>query len=107
AVICINVLQSAKNRNNFFLWFRELIRILDYGGFLLLGTQSKIGLSRDHKPGDHKHMDEPGQEDLYLLTGDVLNEILRLDHLKTVENTKTLMIDEKISHTYLFLEKSV
>ena len=107
AIICINVLHSAKNRNDFFLWFGELFRMLSYGGFLLLGMQSNIGLSRYHKAGDQKNIGESGQEDLYLLTGDVLDEILRLDYLKAVENTKTLMIDEKISNTYLFLEKSV
>ncbi len=107
AIICINVLHSAKNHNDFFLWFGQLFRILNYGGFLLLGMQSKIGLSTYHKPGDQKDIDEPGQEDLYFLTGDVLDEILRLDYLKTVENTKTLLIDEKISNTYLFLKKSV
>lgn len=107
AIICINVLHSAKNRNDFFLWFGELFRMLKYGGFLILGMQSNIGLSRYHKAGDQKNISESGQEDLYLLTGDVLDEILRLDYLKAVENTKTLMIDEKISNTYLFLEKSV
>lgn len=107
AIICINVLHSAKNRNDFFLWFGELFRMLKYGGFLILGMQSNIGLSRYHKPGNQKDIGESGQEDLYLLTGDVLDEILRIDYLKTVENTKTLMIDEKISNTYLFLEKSV
>jgi SAM-dependent methyltransferase len=107
AIICINVLHSTKNRNDFFLWFGQLFRILNYGGFLLLGMKSEIGLSRYHKPGDQKDIDEPGQEDLYLLTGDVLEEIQRLDYLRTVENTKTLLTDDEMSNTYLFLEKSV
>jgi SAM-dependent methyltransferase len=107
AIICINVLHSAKNRKEFILWFDQLFRILNIGGFLLLGMQSKIGLGRSYKTSDRKDIDDPGQEDLYLLSKDVLDEILRLDYLKTVENTKTLMIDEKISNTYLFLEKSI
>jgi 2-polyprenyl-3-methyl-5-hydroxy-6-metoxy-1,4-benzoquinol methylase len=107
AIICINVLHAAKNRNVFFHWFDQLIRMLNYGGFLLLGMQSQIGTGRNYKQSDRKAMNETDKEGSYLLTRDLLEEILRLDYLKTVENTKTIMIDDIISHTYLFLEKSI
>ncbi len=107
SIICINVLHSANNRNEFFLWLKQLSRMMNFGGFLLLGTQSNIGIKSYPIKSDQKEIVEPEQEDLFLLTGDVLNEILRLDYLKNVENTKTLLIDEKISTTYLFLEKFV
>ena len=106
AIICINVLHSVKNRNDFFIWFEQLFRMLNHGGFLLLGIRSQIGIGTHRDPIDRKDLYEPEKENIYLLTDDLLNEILKLDYLKTVENTKTILIDNKISHTYLFLEKS-
>jgi 2-polyprenyl-3-methyl-5-hydroxy-6-metoxy-1,4-benzoquinol methylase len=107
AIICINVLHSAKNRNDFFIWFEQLFRLLNYGGFLLFGMQSQIGTSKYHHQCDQKELVDLENENKYLLTQDVVDEILILDYLKTVENTKTILIDNEVSHTYLFLEKSV
>jgi ubiquinone/menaquinone biosynthesis C-methylase UbiE len=106
AIICINVLHSAKNRDDFFTWFEQLFRMLNFGGFLLLGMQSQIGLSEYYTESDRRDINDPEKENLYLLNADVLSEILGLDYLKTVENCKTILIDDKVSHTYLFLEKS-
>lgn len=106
AIICLNVLHSAKNQNDFFLWFEQLIRMLHSGGFLLLSLQSQIGVSQNPQQDDAKGRNNKGNENFYLLTENVLQEILKLDYLKTIENTKTILIDNKKSHTYLFLERS-
>jgi len=106
AIICINVLHSAKNQNDFFRWLGHLIRMLNSGGFLLLSLQSQIGVSQNHQQSDPHSRNNLGNENFYLLTENVLKEILKLDNLKTIENTKTILIDDNKSHTYLFLEKS-
>jgi 2-polyprenyl-3-methyl-5-hydroxy-6-metoxy-1,4-benzoquinol methylase len=106
AIICLNVLHSAKNQNDFFLWFEQLIRMLHSGGFLLLSLQSQIGVSQNHQQDDPNGRNNMGNENFYLLSENVLQEILKLDYLKTIENTKTILIDNKKSHTYLFLERS-
>jgi 2-polyprenyl-3-methyl-5-hydroxy-6-metoxy-1,4-benzoquinol methylase len=106
AIICLNVLHSAKNQNDFFLWFEQLIRMLHSGGFLLLSLQSQIGVSQNHQQDDPDDRNNMRNENFYLLTENVLQEILKLDYLKTIENTKTILIDNKKSHTYLFLERS-
>jgi len=106
AIICLNVLHSAKNQNDFFLWFEQLFRMLHSRGFLLLSLQSQIGVSQNHQQDDPNGRNNMGNENFYLLTENVLQEILKLDFLKTIENTKTILIDNKKSHTYLFLERS-
>jgi SAM-dependent methyltransferase len=106
AIICINVLHSAKNRNEFLEWFEQLVRMLNSGGLLLLSLQSQIGLSRKYKHLQKEESDLAGIEDFYLLTESVLKEILELDYLKTFENTRSILIDNENSFTYLFLEKS-
>jgi SAM-dependent methyltransferase len=95
-----------KNQNDFFLWFEQLIRMLHSGGFLLLSLQSQIGVSQNHQQDDPDDRNNMRNENFYLLTENVLQEILKLDYLKTIENTKTILIDNKKSHTYLFLERS-
>lgn len=97
AIICINVLHSAKNQNEFFLSLEQLLRILKSGGILFLSLQSQIGVKSDRQQDD---------QNFYLLTKVAIEEILRYDYLKTIENTKTILIDDNKSHTYLFLKKS-
>ena len=106
AIICINVLHSAKNQNDFFKWFEQLFRMLKFSGLLLLSVQSQIGLTHNHQQNDKESRNFAGNEDFYLLTQSVLKEILKLDYLKTFENTRSILIDNEKSYTYLFLEKS-
>ena len=106
AIICINVLHSAKNQNDFFKWFEQLVRILKSGGLLLLSAQSQIGLTHNHQQNDQKGGNFAGNENFCLLTESLLKEILKLDYLKTFENTRSILIDNEKSYTYLFLEKS-
>ena len=107
AIICINVLHSAKNQNEFFKWLGQLVRLLKSGGLLLLSIQSQIGLSHGHQQCDQKGRYFDANKDFYLLTESVLKEILKLDYFKTFENTRSILIDNEKSYTYLFLEKSV
>lgn len=106
AIICINVLHSAKNQTDFFKWFQQLVRMLKFGGLLLLSVQSQFGLTHNHQQNDKESRNFSGNEDFYLLTESVLKEILKLDCLKTFENTRSILIDNEKSYTYLFLEKS-
>ena len=105
AIICINVLHSAKNQNEFLEWFEQLVRMLNSGGLLLLSLQSQIGLSHKYKHLGEENSNSAGIDDFYLLTESVLKEILELDYIKTFENTRSILIDNENSFTYLFLKK--
>jgi len=103
AILCINVLHSASGKDALLGWYESLIRMLAVGGFMLLSIKSRIGLS-DEGDLTGSGNTSRNEEDYYLLTRDLLTELLQNDHIKCVEHAKSIITDG-MSHTYLFLER--
>jgi len=105
AVMCINVLHSAKDNSAFFNLLDYLIRLLNIGGFLLLSMQSQIGLTQISKESDCYDVSNPEENSDLYFSNDLLSEIKAHDQLIELEPVKTLMIDDNKSNTYLYLQK--
>jgi 2-polyprenyl-3-methyl-5-hydroxy-6-metoxy-1,4-benzoquinol methylase len=105
AVLCINVLHAAKDRNGFYNMLEQLIRILVPGGFLFISMQSQIGLSVNHVGHNGDADGAVPDEDVFYLTNELLSEIIAHESLMEIEPFKTIIIDDKKSSTYLFIQK--
>jgi 2-polyprenyl-3-methyl-5-hydroxy-6-metoxy-1,4-benzoquinol methylase len=107
AVICINVLHSVSGHDEFFDLFDHLLRLLNNGGFLFLSMESDIGLSnRSLKKSINEEIRTLASHNFYF-SSELRHEILANDQLMEIEPSKTIVIGDIKSYTYLFLKKKV
>ena len=105
AVLCINVLHTAKDRTSFFLLLDHLIQLLKPDGLLFLSMQSKIGLSEIRREKYHHNGSYTEENGNLYFSDDLLSEIRAHEGLMEIEPVKTIMIDDNKSYTYLFIQK--
>jgi 2-polyprenyl-3-methyl-5-hydroxy-6-metoxy-1,4-benzoquinol methylase len=105
AVLCINVLHTAKDRKTFFNLLDHLIRLLNPGGYLFLSLHSRIGLTQAAWVSNCRNDSNIYDEGNFYITNDLLSEIQAHAMLMEIEPVKTIVIDDIKSHTYLFFQK--
>lgn len=105
-VICNAVLHFAKNLNNFHQMFEELLRVLKPQGVLFIRMASNFGIETQIeliKDGVYKL---PDNSTRFLLTNEILTEILHKHNIALIENIKTTLVHNKRSMTTLILNKN-
>lgn len=105
AVLCINVLHSAKDRTSFFNLLDHLIQLLKPEGLLFLSMQSKIGLSKISMERYGNNVSYAEENGNFYFSNDLLSEIRTHEGLMEIEPVKTIVIDDNKSYTYLFIQK--
>ena len=105
-IICNAVLHFAKNLNHFHQMFEELFRVLKPQGVLFIRMASNFGIETQIeliKDGVYKL---PDNSTRFLLTNEILTEILHKHNIALVENIKTTLVHNKRSMTTLILNKN-
>lgn len=104
-VLCNAVLHFAKSETHFKEMFSELVRVLKKGGSLFIRMTSDIGI--EGKPTllhDGVYFLPDGSH-RFLLTRDLLNEMLSTHQLSLLENVKSTNVSDLRSMTTLVLMK--
>jgi 2-polyprenyl-3-methyl-5-hydroxy-6-metoxy-1,4-benzoquinol methylase len=104
-VLCINVLHSVEDQNEFFNLIGHLMRILKPDGLLFLSMQSKIGLSKISRERHGNNVSSAEENGNFYFSNDLLSEIRTHEGLMDIEPVKTIVIDDNKSYTYLFFQK--
>jgi 2-polyprenyl-3-methyl-5-hydroxy-6-metoxy-1,4-benzoquinol methylase len=105
AVLCINVLHSARDRQEFFNLLDHLQRLVTIGGFLFLSMESKIGFSSESHKIKNPCEDDLHDEQNFYYSAELRSEIIANDQIMEIEPARTILIDDIKSNTYLFLRK--
>lgn len=105
AVLCINVLHTVSDHNEFFNVLDHLIRLVKTDGLLFLSMQGNIGLPV--QPPDNKITIDRNQDmgNHFYLSDDLLTEVMADDRLMEIEPIKTILFNDNKSYTYLLLKK--
>lgn len=104
-VICSAVLHFAKSHQHFKQMFSQLVRILKPGGSIFIRMTSNIGIENrveEMKDGVH-HI--PDGSIRYLLTKEMLQEIMTSHQLSFLEPLKTVNVDDVRCMSTLMLKK--
>ena len=105
AIICINVLHSVADRNEFFNIMDKLLKLLNKGGYMILSMESRIGLFHERVTAEVSMNSVCGQMQTFYFSEELKSELLTNDQLIEIEPAKTILIDDIKSYTYLFLQK--
>ena len=105
AAICINVLHSVTKQEEFFRLWNGLIRLVRNEGLLFVVMESTFGMegtSGKTITGNDNPAEDP---DRFYLTPGLLDEIMDNGGCTHIEPIKSLLIDQRMSQTYLLLKK--
>ena len=104
-IISSAVLHFARNHKHFKDMLKEMVRVLKPGGTLFIRMNTRRGMESiitENKTGVY---DLPDGSERYLLTTEMLQEIMRKAQLSFVEPFKTVVVDDKRSMCVLILRK--
>ena len=105
AIISSAVLHFAENKDHFLEMLREMVRVLKPGGILFARMATDVGMKEEIKPiGDGKYFLPDGSV-RFLLTKELLKEIMSLFKLEFIEAFKTVVVDQKRSMSTLVLSR--
>ncbi len=105
AIISSAVLHFAENKNHLFTMIKEMVRVLKPTGLLFIRMATDIGMEKCIKPmGDGKFFLPDGTV-RFLLTKELLHEIMDQFGLEYIEPFNTVIVDEKRSMSTLVLRK--
>lgn len=104
-IICNAVLHFANNTEHFKLMFAQLVRVLQPKGSLFIRMSSTIGFQ-----GYVTHISDgvyklPHENQLFLLTKELLKEQMQIHNLSFLEPLKTVIVDDIRTMTTLVLTK--
>lgn len=103
-IICNAVLHFAKNENHFKSMFSELIRVLKPNGTLFIRMTSDIGIKKHIKHIANGVYKLPDGTERFLLTNELLQNIMNIHQLTFLESLKTVNVDDKRCMTTLMLQ---
>ena len=103
-IICNAVLHFAKDENHFISMFSELIRVLKANGTLFIRMTSDIGIKTHIKHIANGVYKLPDGTERFLLTNELLQNIVNTHQLKFLEPLKTVNVDDKRCMTTLMLQ---
>lgn len=104
-VICNAVLHFATNQEHFIAMFSELVRVLQTGGVLFIRMTSDIGIEhRLTESRDGVYLIPDGSR-RFLLTRELLADVMQQYNLKFVETLKTVNVNDIRCMTTLVLSK--
>lgn len=104
-VICSAVLHFAENQEHFKSMFSELVRVLKPAGSLFVRLASNFGIKEPFshlKNGVYLLNDKTNR---FLLTSDMLNELMKVHQLQFLEKLKTTNVNNLRCMTTLVLMK--
>ena len=103
-IICNAVLHFAKDENHFKSMFSELIRVLKPNGTLFIRMTSDIGIKKHIKHIANGVYKLPDGTERFLLTKELLHNIMNTHQLTFLESLKTVNVDDKRCMTTLMLQ---
>ena len=106
-IICNAVLHFAKDENHFKSMFSELIRVLKPNGTLFIRMTSDIGIKKHIKHIANGVYKLPDGTERFLLTNELLQNIMNTHQLTFLESLKTVNVDDKRCMTTLMLQYKV
>lgn len=105
AIISSAVLHFAENKDHFLEMLREMVRVLKPGGILFARMATDVSMKEEIKPiGDGKYFLPDGSV-RFLLTKELLKEIMQQFKLEFIEPFKTVVVDQKRSMSTLVLSR--
>ncbi|MCK5367113.1 MAG: class I SAM-dependent methyltransferase, partial [Cyclobacteriaceae bacterium] len=105
AIISSAVLHFAENKDHFLEMLSEMVRVLKPGGILFARMATDVGMKEEVKPmGDGKYFLPDGSV-RFLLTKELLKEIMQQFKLEFIEPFKTVVVDQKRSMSTLVLSR--
>ena len=105
-VICSAVLHFAKSIDHFLEMFSELVRVLKPGDSIFFRMASDIGLESRLEPRGEGRFGLPDGSDRFLLTKELLHEVMKTWDLKFLEPLKTTNVNDLRCMSTLVLQKS-
>lgn len=106
AVICSAVLHFAENRQHFLKMWEHLYRVLKPGGLLFVRMTSSLGIEQAlNEPTNGKHFLPDGSL-RFLLTEELLKELLQSYPGKLVEPLKSVLVQNARSMATVVLQKA-
>lgn len=105
-VICSAVLHFARDHQHFKAMLQPLLRTLKPDGVLFIRMCSDIGLGRDVVAGSAGLADLPDGSTRYLLTREMLREVIHSHSLALLEPVKTVNVQDQRAMTTLVLTKA-
>lgn len=105
AVISSAVLHFAENKEHLLRMLAELVRVLKPNGILFARMASDVGMKDKIKPLGEGRFYLPDGSVRYLLTKELLNEIINEFGFEFLEPFKTVIVDDKRCMSTLVLRK--
>jgi 2-polyprenyl-3-methyl-5-hydroxy-6-metoxy-1,4-benzoquinol methylase len=105
-IICSAVLHFAKSHTHFKQMFGELVRVLKPGGMFFIRMTSNIGIEKRVMEIENGVHDIPDGSIRYLLTKDMLAEVMNHHQLSFLEPLKTVNVDDVRCMSTLVLRKA-
>jgi len=105
-IICNAVLHFAEDKNHFFAMFNELLRILKPQGSLFIRIASNFGIEDSAVEIGNGVYQLPDGSTRFLLTQEILDELIAINTISLVENVKTTIVHNKRSMTTLVVNKN-
>ncbi len=104
-IICNAVLHFAKDLSQYLKMFEEFLRILKPQGSLLIRMASNFGIENEVREVSNGVYKLPDCSTRFLLTQNILEDILNRKDLTFLENIKTTIVHNQRSMTTLLLKK--
>jgi tellurite methyltransferase len=104
-VISSAVLHFAKSHDHFLLMFSEMIRVLKAKGHLFIRMTSNIGLEGGKKEGTDGCYSLPDGSLRYLITRELISELVEEFNLEFIEPVKTTIVNDLRCMTTLVIGK--
>ena len=104
-IICNALLHFAKNENDFYSMFSELVRVLKPNGTLFLRIASNIGLEKQVEHINNGIYNLPDGTKRFLLKKSIIETLEKRYNLTFLEPVKTTNVNDKRSMTTLVFKK--
>lgn len=105
AIISSAVLHFAENKKHFLSMIQELQRVLKSGGILFARVATDVGMEDKFKPLGHGKFLLPDESVRFLLTKELLGEVMEDFGFEFIEPLKTVIVDDKRCMATLVLRK--
>ncbi len=105
AIISSAVLHFAENKNHFYEMIMEMIRVLKPKGLLFIRMATDVGMKDSIKPMEDGKFLLPDGTVRFLLTKELLREVMDQFRLEFIEPFKAVIVNEKRCMSTLVLRK--
>ena len=104
-IICNAVLHFAESTTHFKIMFAELVRVLKPKGSLFIRMSSTIGFENFVRPISNGIYKLPDDNNYFLLTRELLTELMKTHNLSFLEPLKTVIVNDTRTMSTLVLAK--